>query len=125
MHTLLQVSFANKVNLIGTLGHEKRKLVLHLQKQAFDQVKELLSSAPLLTHYNTEKLLILVCDASLYGVGAVLSHCLDDHSERPNAYASCMLKPAECRYAQLDKEALGFIFGVKYLSISTCMVTSS
>lgn len=84
------------------------------QEQAFCRAKELLMSAPLLTHYNPEKPLILSCDASPYGVGAVLLHHREDGSEQPVAYASRTLTPAELNYAQLDKEALSIVFGVKH-----------
>ena len=56
------------------------------QQEAFDRVKELLTAPNLLAHYDDKKPLVLACDASLYGVGAVLSH-VDDRLERTIAYA--------------------------------------
>ena len=48
-----------------------------------------------------------------YGVGAVLSHRMDNGSERTVAFASRSLTPAERNFAQLDKEGLAIVFGVK------------
>lgn len=56
---------------------------------------------------------MLACDASPCGVGAVQSHRVDD-TERPVAYASRTLTPAELKYSQLDKEALSIVLGVKH-----------
>ena len=41
----------------------------------------------------------------IYGIGEVLSHVMDDHSDKPIAYASRSLSTVEHKYSQLDKEA--------------------
>ena len=58
------------------------------------------------------KKLVLTCDSSTKGVGCVLSHLIDD-LERPIAFYSRTLKPAEKNYLVLVKEALAVICGVK------------
>ena len=44
------------------------------EEQAFQQLKYLLNSSNLLIHYDPEKPMVIACDASPYGLGAVLSH---------------------------------------------------
>ena len=56
----------------------------------------------------------MAADASAYCIGAVLSHVFANGCERLIAYASRTLSKAEQRYAQIDKEALGLIFGVQH-----------
>jgi len=64
-------------------------------------------------HFDQEELLILACNASPYGLGAMLSHHMQDGSVRLIAFASCTLALAERNYSQLHKKALSIIFGVK------------
>ena len=81
------------------------------QQQAFELVKKQLISDPVLSHYSPDQKLLLPCDASPYGVGAVLSHQMEDGSEKPIAFASRSLSAAEKKYSQLDKEGLAIVFG--------------
>ena len=83
------------------------------EKDAWSQLKKLLASNTVLCHYSSKLPLRLACDASSFGLGAVLSHVFPNGSERPVAYASRSLSPAEANYSQLDKEALAIIFGVQ------------
>ena len=83
------------------------------QQEAFESAKDLLKSLRLLAHYDGSKELVLACDASPYGVGAVLSHHLDNGEEQPITFASRTLSPTERNYSQLDKEALAIIVRVR------------
>ena len=64
-------------------------------------------------HYDSNRQLILACDASPYGLSVVLSHIMDDGQECPIAYDSRILTAAEKNYSQLEKEALGVVFAVQ------------
>ena len=69
-----------------------------VQSNAFQAAKEALTSVTVLTNYNPDLDLVLNCDASPYGVGAVLSHWLENGSMTPIAFACCSLNAAKCRY---------------------------
>ena len=70
-------------------------------------------SSQLLVHYDSKFSLFLACDASAYGIGAVLAHRMPDSSEKPIGYASHTLNSAEPNYSQLEKEGLSLVFGIK------------
>ena len=79
---------------------------------AFKTCKDLLTSEAVLVHYDARKPIKLACDASSYGLGAVLSHVSKD-GEHPIAFVSRSLSKAERNYSQIEKEALALVFGVK------------
>ena len=82
-------------------------------EEAFQKVKTLLCNAPLLAHFDPSKKIIVHCDASPHGVGAVLSQEQDDGSEKPVSFASRTLSMAERNYTQIEKEGLALVFAVK------------
>ena len=82
-------------------------------KKAFHSVKKLITSDMVLTHYDPGRPLRLACDSSPVGIGAFLSHIMEDGSERPIAFTSRTLTKAERNYSQIDKEALALVWGVK------------
>ena len=75
-----------------------------------------MSSQTLLVRFDPKKQLVLACDASPYGVGAILSHKEDDGSDSPIAYASRSLSDAESNYVQTHREVLSIMFGLKKFS---------
>ena len=83
------------------------------EAKAFQESKDLLTSNTLLVHFNPLHKLTLMCDASPYGMGAVLSQIDEQGIERPVAYASRTLSQPEKNYSQLEKEAIALIFGTK------------
>ena len=86
------------------------------EEDAFQRSKKELLSSQVLVHYGPRRELLLACDASPYGVGAVLSQRMEDVTEHPVAFASRSLSPAEKGYSQLDRGGLAIIFGVKRFS---------
>ena len=69
---------------------------------AFCEAKEQLTSDRVLIHYNPTLPVILACDASPYGAGAVLSHKLSSGKEKTIAFVSRTLSKVEQNYAQIE-----------------------
>ena len=82
-------------NLSNTLGPLYRLLQKNTkwqwgpeQQSAFQISKNSLTSDCILTHFDPTKALVLACDASPYGIGAVLSHRMEDGLDKPIAFSS-------------------------------------
>ena len=77
-------------------------------EKALQEVKHLVTTSPVLGHYNPKAERELQCDASKKGVGAALFQ-----KGKPIAYASRTLTETEHRYAQIEKEMLTSIFSLE------------
>ncbi|KAK3092083.1 hypothetical protein FSP39_025049 [Pinctada imbricata] len=77
-------------------------------EQAFLEVKHKLTSAPVLAYFNPDLELLLQTDSSKDGIGAVLMQ-----NGQPIEYASRSLTTAQRKWAQIEKEALSILVGLK------------
>ena len=75
------------------------------QQEALQALKEAVASTPILRYYNLHEEVTLQCDASQFGLGAVMMQ-----SGQLVAFASRALTPTETRYAQIEKELLAIVF---------------
>lgn len=77
------------------------------QEKALQEVKRLVTTAPVLSYYDPKGNLEIQCNASKKGLG------------KPIAYASRTLKETEQRYAQIEKEMLAIASSPKRNSTNT------
>ncbi|BES89764.1 Hypothetical Protein NTJ_02564 [Nesidiocoris tenuis] len=78
----------------------------HSQESAFNQIKELLSTAPNLELYNVAVPTRISSDASMFGLGGVLLQQQTYPRWLPVAYISRTLNDAEQNYSNIEQEAL-------------------
>ena len=76
------------------------------QQQAFKKIKSTLTAAPVLALYDPNKDTEASADASSFGLGGVLLQKQEDQTWRPVMFISRALTLMECRYMQIEKEAL-------------------
>lgn len=81
-------------------------------QEAFTKLKELLITAPVLGYPLDKGEFTLDCDASFYGMGAVLSQ-MQDGIEKPIAYYSKTFSKCEKNYCVTRKELLAIVLAVK------------
>lgn len=96
----------------------KKEAIWHWSKrceEAMLKVKQILTGAEVLVHYDPNKPLVLTCDASARGIGGVLTQPSADGRDRPVVYVSRALNNAEKHYSQIDREALAIVFCLKKL----------
>ena len=85
------------------------------QKNALKQIKQLVTTAPVLRYYNAADSVTLQCDACEWGLGAVILY-----NGQPVAYASSTMSPSERNYAQIEKETLAIVFACERFDHYLC-----
>ena len=96
--------------------------------KAFDRVKLLLTSTPVLVHPDFTKPFHIHCDASGKGIGAVLSQYVDG-AYRPIAFCSRKLLPHQMHWSPAQLEAYAVYYSVVekwryYLALSKTVIHS-
>ena len=82
-----------------------------MAEEGLERSKELLLSSQLLVHFDPNLVIHLACDASSYGIGAVLSHKMPDGSEKLE-FVFRTLTDAKKKYSRIKKEGLTCVYGV-------------
>ena len=89
-------------------------------QEAFEKLKNALSSAPCMSYFDKNKQTFVTVDASPVGISTILSQKSknsDMNSQQIIAYASRALSDTEKRYSQTEKEALAIIWAVEHFHL--------
>ena len=81
------------------------------QEKALQDVKKLVTDAPVLSYYKPNGDIEIQCDASQKGLGATLLQ-----QGKPVVYISRVLTETEQRYAQIEKEMLAIVYSLEKLN---------
>ncbi|CAK9804112.1 Transposon Tf2-11 polyprotein [Anthophora plagiata] len=99
--------------LIGNLKGKAQVTWTLEAHQAFEDCKNSLAKAALLSHPEANAPLALTCDASDFTVGAVLQQRIDNDWQ-PLAFFSKKLGSAEKKYSAYDRELLSIYLAIKH-----------
>ena len=83
-------------------------------QEAFEALKAAITQSPVLAYPNFEVDFVLETDASVKGLGAVLSQPQSDGVQHPVAFASRSLSPAERNYGVTELETLAVVWAMQH-----------
>ena len=102
--------FSNLSAPLSLLTHKKEPWKWgEEQEKAFRELKEKFITAPILTHWDPDLLMVLEADCSGYSLGACLSQVDREGRLQPVAYFSKKLSPAESNYPIYNNKMLAIV----------------
>ena len=104
-------AIASPLSDLTKKGQPNKVIWNQAQENAFDTLRNALTSFPILKLPNLHEHFILQTDASDKGIGAVLLQ-EETGMKMPVAYASRKLKPSEVAYSTIEKECLAIVWAV-------------
>lgn len=99
--------------LTDTLKKSKKFMITSDAVQSFENLKKALTTAPVLRHADFSKRFYIQCDASDYGIGAVLYQLNEKNEEHPIAFYSQKLNSCQRNYSVTEKECLAAVLAIK------------
>ena len=114
LRQVLPPNFACGAEMLYHLTRKANRWACKSEEEApFRRLKELLSTADVLVHFDPSLPLGVACDASAVQIDATLFHRYHDGSERPIVNISKTLTASQRNYSQIQKESLAIIHALK------------
>ncbi|MBW0566537.1 hypothetical protein O181_106252 [Austropuccinia psidii MF-1] len=112
-YCLFMKHYSKKISALTSLLRKEPPFIFNEEAlRHFQVLKEGLTTAPILFHFNPSLPTIVETDASNYDLGAVPSQ-VNDSGKHPIEFDSHKLLPAELNYEINDKELLGIFWALK------------
>ena len=109
-------NFSEKTAPLRKLLRKENKFTLTKQQEdAFQLLKNEITSDSVLGFYDPSKSVELITDASDYALGGILVQEGKDGLMRPITYISRSLTERECKYSVTEKEALALVWAIEKL----------
>ena len=96
------------------LHHLTRKEVEFVWSETFDSLKHKLTVAPVLAYPSFDRDFVIETDASVKGIGAILSQKQDNGKLHPVAFASRALSQSEKNYSITELETLAVVWAISH-----------
>lgn len=107
-------NYASLTAPLTDLTSKRRQFIWNEEAQtSFDDIKKVLTTAPLLVTPDFTRPFVVQCDASTSGVGGVLSQEDEEGIERPIAYFSHKLNRAQRNYSITELECLAAVLCIQ------------